>query len=189
VPSIKGTAFQSVLEDVARLVEVGRIDGKTLDAATKAEDRDLLGEMLVPGIWYPFESYARMLDLLWSADGHRDPQYLIDRGARAARRILAAGAYADMVETAGRWGGEHLVRSVINLSKGLFDFVEADIRGEIGDDRFEVSFRVDVPFPDCARLACQGFFQPLFERLAGCPVAVESHRPCSSEIRFIVAHA
>ena len=60
-PHIKGTAFQSVLDDVSNI---------------------------------------RMLDLLWAVEGECAPAYLIERGARAAQRILAAGAYADMVETA-----------------------------------------------------------------------------------------
>jgi hypothetical protein len=189
VPSIKGTAFQSVLEDVSKALKNGRIETSKLESATKAEDRDLLGEVLVPGIWYPLESYTRLLDLLWEVDGERDPQYLVDRGATAADRILAAGAYADMVETAGRWGGEQVVQSVLSLSKSLFNFVDVVIHGGIQDDQFEVAFIHTAAFPDCARYASQGFFQPLFERLAGRPVAIESHRHSDDELRFHVRHA
>lgn len=188
-PSIKGTAFQSVLLDVYNLVESGRITRDELEGATKPEDRDLLGATLVPGIWYPFECYVRLLELLWRVDGKNEPGYLISRGARASERILAAGAYADMVDTAGRWGGEQVLKSVLNLSKSLFDFVEIDILGEIADDHFEIAFRSDCQFPDVARYASQGFFQPLFERLAGCPVRIDSRRVASKEIRFSVAHA
>lgn len=178
-----------MLEDISNAVQEGRIETSQLESATKAEDRDLLDEILVAGIWYPLESYTRMLDLLWEIDGRRDPQYLIDRGARAADRILGAGAYADMVETAGRWGGEQVVQSVLSLSKSLFNFVDVAIHGEIEDDHFEVAFIHTAAFPDCARYASQGFFQPLFARLAGRPVAVESRRHTDDELRFHVRHA
>lgn len=188
-PSIKGTAFQAVLEDVTRLVKEGVIDEARLEAASKPEDRELLDEVLVPGLWYALESYTRLLDLLWDVEGSRDPQYMIDRGARAAERILAAGAYADMVATAGRWGGEQVVQSVLALSKSLFNFVDVDIHGDIEDDHFEVAFVHTAAFPDCSRYASEGFFQPLFARLAGCPVKVESHRVSDGELHFQVRHA
>jgi hypothetical protein len=131
-PSIKGTAFQAVLEDVASLVRSGQIDQATLEAATKPEDRDLLDETLVPGIWYPVQSYTRMHDLLWDVVGHNEPSYLVDRGAHAAERILSAGAYANRVETTGRWGGEQMIHSVLSVSKGLFNFVDVEIRFAVG---------------------------------------------------------
>ena len=188
-PSIKGTAFQSVLEDVSALIESGRIDRDRFESATKPADRELLGEMLVPGLWYPLESYTRLLDLLWEVEGEGRPAYVVERGARAAERILAAGAYADLVETAERWGGSQLVQSVLSLSTSLFDFIQVELQGEIGETRFEVIFRAESAIPDCARYASQGFFRPLFERLAGCPVEVESRRLSESELLFSVAHA
>jgi hypothetical protein len=53
VPSIKGTAFQSVVEHLRRLLEAGWLSPDDLELRLEAEDLRLLDEKVLPGLWYP----------------------------------------------------------------------------------------------------------------------------------------
>ena len=96
VPSIKGSAFQGVVEDLLRLREAGTLDGDTLEAALEAEDLQLLEQKVLPGLWYPLTSYRRFTELLMQAEGDGSSAYVVARGARAAERLFAAGLYQQL---------------------------------------------------------------------------------------------
>jgi len=180
--SIKGLALQSVVQDLERLRREGRLDRATLERISKPEDRELLDELPMPTLWYPIDAYARLLELLWEIEGGRAEAYLIDRGARAAERILAAGIYASMLATAERWGGDHVGRAVLNLSTGLYDFTTWKLEGRSSDESFRIVLSDAARFPDVARLTAQGFLQVLFARSSDEPVRVTSRRFGHDEI-------
>ena len=95
-PSIKGSAFQSVVSDLVGLIEAGRISRETAEARLEADDLRLLDDKILPGVWYPIASYRRMTELLWEVEGNRAPAYLMARGARSAERLFEAGLYQQM---------------------------------------------------------------------------------------------
>ena len=99
-PSIKGTAFQSVAEDVRRLAASGRVSREALEARLEADDLRLLDEKVAPGLWYPLSTYRRLTEVLLEVEGRGDPAYVVRRGARAAERLFAALGEWD---TGGIW--------------------------------------------------------------------------------------
>ncbi len=100
-PSIKGTIFCAVAEEIQAFREQGRITEDQLGAALEAADIKLLDKQALAASWYPIPTYARYLDLLCTTVGGGDPGYYETRGHSSARRLMDAGMYAqlDLLET------------------------------------------------------------------------------------------
>lgn len=95
-PSIKGTIFGPVAEEIQALREQGRIDEDELSAALEARDIELLEEKALVASWYPMDTYARYLDLLCRTEGGGDPDYYEERGSMSARRLMDSGLYSQL---------------------------------------------------------------------------------------------
>jgi hypothetical protein len=183
IPSIKGAALQSVTEDVHRLRNAGRLSESLLAAHLKPEDLHALDEITVPGLWYPIATYGRLLDLLCEVEGRGRPEYLVDRGARAAERLMAAGAWRHVLSSADRWG-DRAGEAMIQVAKGFYNFTEWVLEHHAQTDRYTLSVKGAGDFPDAARYAAQGFVQVLFAKMGGRPVDVTSVRPSPDRIVY-----
>jgi hypothetical protein len=180
--SIKGVALQSVTEDVHRLRRDGHISEDLLAAHLKDEDLALLDEMTSPSLWYPIASYGRMLDLLCEVEGGGDESYLVERGVRAAERMMQASAYRHVLQSADRWG-DRAGQMMIQLAAGFYDFTRWSLRYDEAGARYLLEVDGAADFPDAARKSAQGFVLVLFEHMGGRPVTVRSRRP--SPDRFV----
>lgn len=101
-PSIKGSIFRGVVEEIRQLRESGRLGEAQLEGGLDETDLELLDQKILDASWYPMESYGRMLDLLCRHVGGGRPAYYAERGAANARRLMDAGMYSqlDLLE---RW--------------------------------------------------------------------------------------
>lgn len=182
VPSVKGSAFQSVVEDVKRLVDEGRIDLDDLGGQLTEKDRGMLDAVVTPVSWVPIETYGRMLELLAREEGGKDPAaYLHERGARAAERLLS-GNYAVFAAEPGTWG-PRVGQTMTGIGKLLYNFTDWKFR-RVDEEIFEIDCDQAREYPEPARLTAQGFLHWFAERAAGRPMQVESHRPDSDRITF-----
>lgn len=193
VPSIKGSAFQSVVEDVVRLVETGALPRPALEAALAAQDLRLLEEKILAGLWYPLDSYRRLTELLMRAEGGDGREYVVARGARAAERLFAAGLYqqlsrgeelgAEKRAAQESWTAHEanlmttLAGAIFNVSRWRFATDEAS-----GRSRIEVSEATALP--EVSRWAAEGFIAYSASRLAGVTIHVKSHRPTPDRVVF-----
>jgi hypothetical protein len=186
--TIKGVAFQSVAADVNRLRQSGAISEADLRAAIKPEEARYLDEPVVPGLWYPLGTYGRLLDLLCRKEGNDRAEYLIERGARAAERMMSQGAYRDYLATASRWG-ERAGQAMIQLGKALYGGMRwsASYSGE--ERTAEIAVDDAGDFPDSARYAAQGFLEVLFSRIEGADVEISSHSPRLDRIVYSIRRA
>ena len=183
-PSIKGSAFQSVIEDVRRLEGEGRLEAADLDEALTEKDRGILDTVVTPVAWYPMETYARLLELLVREEGGDDPVgYLCTRGARAAERLLA-GAYGSFAAEPGTWG-PRVGQTMIGIGKLLYSFSTWGFR-QVADQVFEIEVNDAREFPDVARYTAQGFVRWFAAAAAGRSMRVESTRPSPDRIVFRV---
>jgi hypothetical protein len=194
VPSIKGTAFQSVVADLCRLREAGRVSGDALEARLEAGDLRLLDAKILPGLWYPLTSYGRLTELLMELEGGGRADYVVARGARAAERLFAAGLYQQLTrgdeirETKAarneRWT-EHEANLMTSLAGAIFNVsrwryvIEP---GATGTSRIEVSEATALP--EVSRWAAQGFVEYTSSRLSGLTTRVSSERPSPDRIVF-----
>jgi hypothetical protein len=180
VPSIKGSAFRSVREDVKRLVDQGRIDPEEIATSLSDKDRRLLDSVITPVSWVPIESYARMLELLALEEGGDDTvRYLRDRGARAAE-ILLSGTYRSFAAEPGTWG-RRVGEAMIGIGELLYNFTEWTFHPET-DDAFEFHVSDAVHFPDPALYTAEGFLKWIAERAADRPMRVTSSRPSRDRV-------
>ncbi len=95
-PSIKGSIFGSVVDEIQALREQGRIDDATLDVNLEPADMELLDQKILTADWYPIASYARYLELLVQIEGGGNDRYLEERGGRSAQRLVDAGLYTQL---------------------------------------------------------------------------------------------
>lgn len=194
VPSIKGTAFQSVVEDLRRLCETGRLSADGLEARLEAEDLRLLDEKVLPGLWYPLTSYGRLTELLMEVEGGGRTSYVVARGARAAERLFAAGLYHQLARgdeisekkraTNERWS-EHEANLMTSLAGAIFSVSRWRFVGDpdgTGTSRIEVSEAAALP--EVSRWAAQGFVEYTTSRLSGLRTRVTSERPAPDRIVF-----
>jgi hypothetical protein len=192
--SIKGTAFASVVEDLRRLLETSRLPREALEARLEAEDLRILDAKISPGLWYPLASYARLSEVLVEVEGGGRPGYLVERGARAAERLFAAGLYLQL-ERGEEIGAEKRARGeawgsiegnlVTSLAGAIFNVSRWRFEIDPDDDRLQ---RIEVSeaeaLPEVSRLAAQGFVEYTASRLAGAPIRVESERVGRDRIVF-----
>lgn len=194
VPSIKGTAFQSVVEDLCRLREAGRLREDALAARLEAADLRLLDVKVLPGLWYPLASYARLTELLMELEGGGRSSYVVARGARAAERLFAAGLYQQLARgdemrekkatTKERWSEQEanlmtsLAGAIFNVSRWRY-VIEP---GMAGTSRIEVTEAAALP--EVSRWAAQGFVEYTTTRLSGVTTRVTSERPALDRILF-----
>jgi hypothetical protein len=193
VPSIKGLAIVSIVDDVKRLVQEGRISEAQLEAALEPADLRILGQAVQASQWYPTASYARLGALLDEVEGGGRADYFVGRGARAAERLFAAGVYSQLERVdrraAEREGGSpltgHDIRVTLSLWKAMFNFTAWDYAADPENPRaFTVQVTSADEFPEVLRLAAQGFLEYGFSRLAKAPIAVTSARPDRDRIVY-----
>jgi hypothetical protein len=193
-PSIKGSAFETVVIDLTRLIQVGKIAREAVEARLESQDLKLLDDKILPGLWYPLASYRRMSELLWEIEGNRDPAYLMARGARSAERLFEAGLYQQMqrgeeLGAAKRERGEawsefdgnlmtSLASTIFNVSRWRYRRHPEDVNV----NRIEVTGARDLP--EVSRWAAQGFIEYMASRMTGVTVLVTSERPAPDRIVY-----
>jgi len=186
--TIKGVAFQSVASDVNKLRASGTITESDLRGSIKPDERRFLTEAVIPGLWYPLGIYGRLLDLLCRKEGGDRTEYLIERGARAAERMMSQGAYRDFLASANRWG-ERAGQAMVQLSKALYGGTRwtASYSGE--EHTAEITIDEAGEFPESARWAAQGFVKVLFEHVEGAKIVLSSSRPKPDRIVYSIRRA
>jgi hypothetical protein len=187
LPCIKGSAFQSVVEDVKRLIDEDRIEPSELASHLSEKDRGFLDVEVTPLAWFPIETYGRMLEVLAREEGGADPQgYLCRRGARAAERMLS-GIYESFVAAPGAWG-MRVGQTMMGIGKLLYNFTFWTFRPVEGEI-YEIEVSEARDFPDPARFAAQGFLCTFAERAAGREMRVSSTRPTPDRIVYRIRPA
>jgi hypothetical protein len=96
VPSVKGSVFATVVEDVLKSLARGAVKREQLSRWLRPEDLPFLDERIGVSTWYPIHSYTRMNELLRDVEGGGDNEYLRQCGRRTARRLLEAGFYSQL---------------------------------------------------------------------------------------------
>ena len=95
-PSIKGSIFKGVIDDLARLQREGRVSQEEVDARLATEDLALLEGEINASAWYPMESYGRLMDLLGEVEAGGKDAYFVERGRGSARRLMESGLYQQL---------------------------------------------------------------------------------------------
>ena len=166
---VKGTAIESVIADVNRLVDEGRLSRDALEARLPAGDLQLLETKIVPALWYPYGSYGRLMELLFEVEGRRRTEYLVERGRRAADRVRATGLYAQLKGNWSNWG-DRVGTILATLGPAMYKDTQwrISIHG-VAEGAMSFRLEVDCPaeFPDVCRWPTQGFIEYVARMYAG----------------------
>lgn len=201
-PSVKGTVFRGVAEDVKRLREEGRLRDAELESELPAGDRAVLEDKLLDAAWYSMATYARLLDLLCRREGGGSLRYYRDRGARNAERLIQAGLYSQLSflgrfqEEASRTASaspasfvesyRSNLRRVVSMAGSIYSTGRWSVEVD-PDDSERIAIRIDEaqPYSEGMRYAIEGFLnacaravRPDLQRL------FETERPTRDRIRI-----
>jgi hypothetical protein len=191
VPSIKGSAMSSLVEDVRALRDSGRVSADRLEATLERADLALLDTKIQPALWYPIECYRRLTELLLDVAGRGDPQYIVDRGARAAQRLWESGLYVqfqhgeEKAAKARRAGGvmsDRDARVITTLSSAIFNFTRWTYRPGTPDAMIEVSEA--AAWPEVSVWAGRGFLEYVVSRLRRVETAIDAVRVAPDRVEF-----
>jgi hypothetical protein len=188
-PCIKGTAFQAVVDDLQRLARSGDLSGSEVEEHLAEADAALLRSGVLPGSWYPIESYRRMLQLLVAKqsqparpDGPERDAYLRRRGVAAAERILKLGLYNHLdaairaaERNPTRWV-EQVGRVMTTLSAAMFNFSRWEFVPPEKGALFTLNAAGARELPEETRILLEGFIASLFEPFTDAVIRVQSRR-------------
>jgi hypothetical protein len=186
-PSIKGTAFASAVADLQDFLDRGRITREQVEVRLRKDDLEIIDGKILPGDWYPIESYGRILELLGSVAGG-GPAYHLQRGRRTAERLFGSGIYKQFdraTEKRGQRDSSELVAIMLTVGRTLYNFGSWEVVQDASArrrTRFEL--RQMEALPENARITIQGFVEWAAEHIVGGAVRVESRRTQQGRIQF-----
>jgi hypothetical protein len=189
VPSIKGTAYNSVHDDLHRMIDDGRISEDELGARLSREELELFESKVLATKWYAIDTYRKLLALVAEKEAKgRIDEYLVERGWRAAERLKEAGIYRQLGadDGAGKSWGARVANLVTKISGLLYNFT----RWSVDEPENETVLHVNVDdakdFADECRYTAQGFVAFAATLMAGEPVKISSARPTPDRIVYTV---
>lgn len=96
VPSIKGSIFSKVADDIRKLLAREELSREEASRWLKPADFELLDQHIAISSWYDVGSYARMNEMLVDVVGSGNKDYLRELGRETARQLLEAGLYVQL---------------------------------------------------------------------------------------------
>jgi hypothetical protein len=186
-PSIKGTAFVAAVSDLQEMIDSGRLRREQLELRLRPEDVEIIDSKILPGDWYPIESYGRILELLGEVDGG-GAAFHIRRGRRTAERLLKSGIYRQLdraVEQREEKDRASLIAIMLTVGRTLYNFGSWEILREQSSDRvLRFELRQMAALPENARITIQGFVEWAAEHILQRRTRVESRRAHGDRILF-----
>ncbi len=180
-PSIKGASIQSLIEDLAKLRDNGRLSPELLEDRLTPEDRETLDRPVNVAGWYDIHSYRRMAELICEVEGRRE-DLLRERGAAAARRLAAAGLYQQMESVTRMHEFQQLdgearfkaygqgLKLIATLSSSILNFATFEVVVDSDHpDRYCIEVRNCEEIPDVLAYTSEGFINAMSEAGATTP--------------------
>jgi len=95
-PSIKGSVFSVLVENLAKCVARGDVSRDDLARRLQPGDLAFLDAPIAVSDWYDIRSYDRINAVLLDVEGGGDVEYYREQGRQTARRLMDAGLYAQL---------------------------------------------------------------------------------------------
>ncbi len=190
VPSIKGTAYNSVHDDLHKMIDEGRVTPEELEARLTKEELELFEGKVLATKWYPIEMYRKMLALIAEHESAgRVEEYLVERGWRAADRLNQAGIYKQLLgpdDGRGKSWGARVENLVTKISGLLYNFTKWRVEDRDGENGFTVHIEDAKDFCDECRYTAQGFVSFASTLMAGEPIKISGKRVTPDHIVYTI---
>lgn len=171
-PSVKGTLVQPWRDHLLELVTAGRMTRAALEGRLAAPARVLLDAHFVSSSWYPYESYAELVEACcyfehggarrgYRALGHLGMEQLESVGVYQQLQSWARGAGLSDREIASR------LETLLSLPSLLYNFSKWSLELEVehGEYRQCLEVREAAPMRDWFREILEGTLDSLWQRL------------------------
>ncbi len=183
-PCIKGVGMQLAVNGLRRVMDAGLVSREQLEARLEPADLKIFDEKILPGIWYPVGTCARLIEAAVETEGGDKSDYLVRVGKRAAEEMFSSEIYETYLSSAQKWG-HRSGRVMLGLTKLVLNFSEWSYDpGLPGGNSFTVEVTEAADFPDVLRYLAQGFIAYLASRVDPRPVVVISERPAPDRVLF-----
>jgi len=181
--SVKGSIVVGSLEELRAAVRSGQLREddvrRTLgpEAAGLALNRDIQ-----LASWYPVRLYDAILRYMTDALGGGKTEYMVECGRKTARELVKKGVYQQLKSGNARVDPA-LVRLVISLSKGIYNFTRWEL-GAFDKDKqwFEIVISEAEDYPDTFMWRNVGFVGVSVSEHAGEPWTVHCSRPTRDRV-------
>ena len=170
IPSIKGSVFLGHLETLMKLIASGDISRSELARRLQPEDLGLLEAQIHTSGWYDIRSYARVMELMRDVIGNGSNDYLIQRGAASAERLIQMGIYQQLEYLKRMRLGElddprerflsfgRDLRLLVTITGSLLNFGRPEVKEDPAHaDRYVIQVSEASAYPDALGWATQGF--------------------------------
>ena len=196
MPSIKGSVFALVVEDLQRLVESRKISRDELDHRLEPSDLEFLDRRVWPTEWCDIRAYARFMELLVEIEGGGSHEYLRRSGAARAARLLQAGLYSqfeyltqtqlskamDADQRFQAFGRD--LKRLTTLSASIYNFSRWEPKpAPESKDRYIIEITDASAFPEVFCWSTEGFINWMAAQ-HGTPDLWRWQRPCPELIVF-----
>lgn len=188
-PSIKGVAFQGVVTDVRELIGEGKLLRPDVERALPPEAAIYLDESPILSVLYPIEHLDAFTQILWASCGNREESYLIERGRHAAQRVFESPIYAQIMEKAQEWGGDHVPKALTGFSSSILNFGVWTLKGDVQDDHYEMELAEAAAYPETCRFTGMGFIEQVHSHFFQRKLRVTSSRPRQDLVIFVIERA
>ena len=173
-PSIKGSVFAGVVENVNKAVSDSSLSPEELSRWLEPGDLELLESKILVAMWYDIRAYTRMNELLRDVEGQGSNEYLRARGQETAARLLEAGLYAqleflhrtEIARTAGAQArfeafGRDL-RKLSTISSSILNFSKWRSKPDpVQRDRYMIEVTEAIDFPEVLCWRSDGFINQM----------------------------
>lgn len=176
-PSIKGSVFAGVVEDVNKAVSDSSLSPDDLARWLEPTDLELLGSSILVSAWYDIRAYTRMNEFLRDVEGQGSNEYLRQLGRQTAARLLDAGFYAqleflqrtEIARATGRQArfeafGRDL-RKLTTISASILNFSTWKFKPDpVHEGRYVIEVTEAVDFPEVLCWRSDGFVNEMAAR-------------------------
>jgi hypothetical protein len=174
-PSVKGTLFQNLANELAERVSDGTISASQLASRLEPDELERLDHEIAISSWYPLDLYCRMLEVYALGASGAQGDFLMDSGRRSAQRVIDLGIYSQLDDRTEESWENRVGRILVTLSGSFFNFGKWEWSGLEGDG-YSIRVRDAAPMSDLLVWRTAGFIELLTQRAAGAPVALGHER-------------
>lgn len=175
-PSVKGTIFKAVVDELNGYLSDGIIQRDDLVSRCRPEDLAYLDQEIAIASWYPVATYGRYLRFLCDRFGSGRREYLMEGGRRSAQRVIDMGVYSQLDSRTERWG-KRIGRVLVTLGGSFYNFGTWSWESSEDGRGFRIEVDGVAAMPEEAAARAHGFVEHLASRAAGSRVRLDFDRP------------
>jgi len=184
-PSLKGITMQYAVKRLLAHRESGKLGEELIEDRLRPVDRAILEHRIATTLWYPIDSYDRIMLLLRDVEGGIGDDWWVRFGEEHAKELLLFRP-VQVILRGARSFGSRAGGVLVKLANFYFNFGQWHFEGE-SLDRFTCEVRETAPMSEPCRLIVLGFIRHLVRDFQGHEVPIVSERPADDVIVFRTA--